>query len=99
MGVREHHVGNVTGCEAVRLQLFRKFTADAECTHIHEHVASMPAQQRDGAPAQAAMANGTARKALNKHVYFVHLGLPAIKELQCGEGTAIQVKYMRLPKP
>jgi len=62
----------------MRLQLLGKFPANAERADIHEHVPAIPAQQRDGAPAETAVTKGAARKSLNKNVYLIHVCLPVV---------------------
>jgi hypothetical protein len=70
--VGQHHVGHRVGRHAVGLELLAQLLAHAEGAHVDEDGAAFAAQQGHGAPAQAAVADRAAGKALHEYVECVH---------------------------
>src|SRR3954470_23242729 len=73
MGVGEDHVGHVTRRNAGRLELGLQWPANAEGADVDQNGVPVGTQQRDGAPAEPAMAHRLARKSLHEDVDPIHL--------------------------
>jgi len=106
MRVGDHQVGDVGRLESALLETRDQQRADAEAAGVDQRDPATPADQRDGAPAEAAVAHGLARIALDHDVDVVAVDMHAmiLDEVAahsarcpppCGEGLGVGVAASR----